>query len=100
MFVCKRGPREPEDFSQIDWDLLYGDLGWERIESKGSEDKGYCLDPWKMHKHGDTTGKLAINRDKGLYNCWVCGGGKLPALISALKGITYAEASAYLFSFA
>jgi DNA primase len=94
------GFASPKDYSRIDYDLLYADLDWEPVQSNGPEDKGYCFYPWQMHKHGDTTGKLAINRDKGVYNCWVCGGGTLPTLISALKDCSYEDAVAYLFSFA
>jgi hypothetical protein len=93
------GFASPKDYSRIDYDLLYADLDWEPVQSNGPEDKGYCFDPWQMHKHGDTTGKLAINRDKGVYNCWVCGGGTLPTLVAAVKGVTYEEARAYILSY-
>lgn len=85
--------------SQIDYDLLYADLEWEPQHSSGAEDKGFCLDPWQMHKNGDTTGKLAINRDKGVYNCWVCGGGTILSLVMEVKGLTDKEATAYLYEF-
>lgn len=86
-------------YQALDWDALYIDLGWEPREVSGPEDKGYCLDPWQMHKNGDTTGKLAINRDKGVYNCWVCGGGTIVSLVMEVKQISYREAVRYLSRF-
>lgn len=88
------------DFAdRIDYDALYEDLGWEPTFSSGSEDKGHCLMP-QNHTHGDSTGKLAINREKGLYNCWVCGGGSLLSLAMEVKELTYQDATAYLYQFA
>lgn len=83
-------------YSGLDYDALYADLGWSPTTTIGSEDKGYCLDPWKFHKHGDRTGKLAINRDKGVYNCWVCGGGTILSLVMEVKGFEYEGAIEYL----
>lgn len=99
--MCGRGGglRYKDFYSQIDYDLLYADLDWEPQETTGAEDKGFCLDPWQMHKNGDTTGKLAINRDKGVYNCWVCGGGTILSLIMEVKGLSDKEATAYLWEF-
>lgn len=94
-----RGVRYQDFYKQIDYDLLYADLCWEPIESYGPEDKGYCFDPWKTHKNGDTTGKLAINRDKGVYNCWVCGGGTILSLVMEVKKLSPEEATTYLFNF-
>lgn len=88
-----------QDFvDRIDYDKLYEDLAWEPKESSGHEDKGYCLMP-QNHTNGDTTGKLAINREKGVYNCWVCGGGSILSLVMEVKDLGYQEASAYLFGF-
>lgn len=87
------------DFSnRIDWEKLYDDLGWEPQYSRGAEDKGYCLMP-QNHKSGDTTGKLAINRDKAVYNCWVCGGGSILSLVMEVKGMKHDEALQYLYQF-
>ncbi len=46
---------------------------------------GQCPDPWSLHKHGDTTGKFAVNVDKKVYNCFVCGGGSLLSLAMAVR---------------
>lgn len=86
------------DFAdRIDYDSLYEDLGWEPISSD-KEDKGYCLMP-QNHTHGDTSGKLAINREKGVYNCWVCGGGSILSLAMEVKDLNYQDATAYLYQF-
>lgn len=84
--------------SRIDYDKLYEELNWEPISSTKDEDKGYCLMP-DNHSNGDTTGKMAINREKGVYNCWVCGGGSILSLVMEIKGLSYQEAAAYLFGF-
>lgn len=94
-----RALRYKDFYSQIDYDSLYSDLCWDPLSTNGPEDKGYCLDPWKMHKNGDTTGKLAINRDKGVYNCWVCGGGTILSLVMEVKSLDIDEATAYLWQF-
>lgn len=84
---------------RIDIDAVYDELGWEPTSREHKEDKGYCLDLWGYHKHGDTTGKLAINRDKKVYNCWVCGGGTLLHLYKEAKGISEEEAEQQLYRF-
>lgn len=66
---------------------------------KGPEAVGFCLDPWGLHKHGDTTGKLAINRDERLFNCWVCGGGSLLSYTMALKDVDEDTALEWLYQF-
>jgi DNA primase len=97
--MSRSGLRYKDFYTRIDYDSLYGDLDWEPNESNGPEDKGYCLDAWGLHKHGDTTGKLAINRDKGVYNCWVCGGGTILSLVMEVKNLDWQEATEYLFGF-
>lgn len=67
----------------IDMDLFEEAIEFEPMSSKGPEDMGKCPDYWQMHKHGDTTGKFSINRDKKLFHCFVCGGGSLLALAMA-----------------
>lgn len=63
-------------------------------------DLGHCPDPWALHKHGDTTGKLAINHEKKVYNCFVCGGGTLLDLAMAVNEMTEQEAEEWLYQFA
>jgi len=88
------------DFAdRIDYDAMYEDLGWEPLSSYKEEDKGYCLMP-ANHTHGDSSGKLAINREKGVYNCWVCGGGSILSLVMEVKDLSYQDATAYLYQFA
>lgn len=84
--------------SRIDYEKLYSDLGFEPISTNGAEDKGYCL-LTQNHQHGDTTGKLAINREKAVYNCWVCGGGTILSLVMEAKGLRHDEALHYLTGF-
>lgn len=64
------------------------------------EDIGQCPDLWSLHKNGDTTGKFAINRDKRVYNCFVCGGGNLLDLAMAVRKIEEQEAEEWLIQFA
>lgn len=44
---------------------------------------GQCPDYWGLHKHGDQTGKFALNTELRVYNCFVCGGGSLIDLVMA-----------------
>lgn len=87
-----------EFYTEINFDQLYDELGWEVLDSQGSEDRGHCLDLWKMHKNGDTTGKMYINREKAVYNCWVCGGGSVLKLVMEAKGLGARDATAYLWN--
>lgn len=69
----------------------------EAIEFAGEDDGkgndvGHCPDPWNLHKHGDTTGKFAIHRDKRVFNCWVCGGGTLLSLGMAVWNLQEEDA--------
>lgn len=91
--------RYSEFVNRIDVDQLEEELGFDPITQSGSEDRGYCFDIWGLHKNGDTTGKLAINRDKMVYNCWVCGGGSILHLVTALKGWGVEEATEWLYQF-
>lgn len=86
-------------YKQVDLDAVYDELGWVPESTDGVEDKGFCPDVWSLHKHGDTTGKFAFNRDKRVYNCWVCGGGTLLDLVMAAKSVPYQEATDWLFQF-
>lgn len=64
------------------------------------EDIGHCPDPWNLHKNGDTTGKFAINRERRLWNCFVCGGGSLLSLAMAILDMEDDEAELWLYQFA
>lgn len=94
------GKLKYSDFAKkIDLDAVYTELGWEPEDRSEKEDKGYCLDLWGLHKHGDTTGKFAFNREKMVYNCWVCGGGTLLSLVMEAKQMDYQQATNWLFGF-
>jgi DNA primase len=85
---------------RIDIDELEVALNFESTEQDGrGNDIGHCPLPWGLHKHGDTTGKFAIHRDKKVYNCWVCGGGSLLDLAMAINDQTEEEAIEWLFQF-
>jgi len=84
---------------RIDIDAWEEAIGFVPISQKENEDLGCCLDPWGQHQHGDRTGKLAINRDKRLYNCWVCGGGTILTYTMGVKDIDVAGATAWLHQF-
>lgn len=85
--------------SRIDLDKLYEAIGFEPTSSKGDEDTGQCPDLWGMHKNGDQTGKFSVNRDKKVYNCWVCGGGSLLSLAMEFSGDDPEEATHWLYQF-
>lgn len=88
------------DFAhQIDIDELEAAIGFDPIETVDGEDRGYCPLPWNMHKNGDTTGKFSINREKKIYNCWVCEGGSLLSLAMAMKDLDVDEATEWLHQF-
>lgn len=91
--------RYSEFYNKIDLDAVYAELEWEPEDRSEKEDKGFCLDLWGLHKHGDTTGKFAFNREKMVYNCWVCGGGTLLSLVMEAKEMDYQEATNWLFQF-
>ena len=77
-----RRERHYSEYSpRIDVDEFEESIEFQFIEEDGKgNDVGYCPDPWGMHKHGDSTGKFAIHREKKVFNCWVCGGGTLLSL--------------------
>lgn len=93
--------RYSEFAKHIDVDSVWEELDWQPDEdlSNEIEDKGFCPDLWGLHKNGDTTGKFAFNRDKLVYNCWVCGGGTLLSLVMESKKLDYQEATNWLFKF-
>jgi len=75
-------------------------IGFEPIgHNNNGEDFGQCPDPWSLHKHGDRTGKFAINRDKKVFNCFVCGGGTLLSLTMAIRDCEENEAIEWLRQF-
>lgn len=83
------------------WEDAIGfEVKFEKTNKVGQvEAVGHCLDPWGQHSHGDTTGKLAINRDERLFNCWVCGGGTLLSYTMALKDMDIEAATDWLYQF-
>lgn len=86
-------------YKQIDVDAVFDELGWIPEEDDGVEMKGFCFDAWGLHKHGDTTGKFAFNREKVVGNCFVCQGFTLQALVMAINNLDYQEATNWLFKF-
>ena len=58
--------------NRIDIDAVEQELDFEVLREENGNDIGYCVLPYGLHNNGDTTGKLAIHRDKKVYNCWVC----------------------------
>src|SRR3954465_4468304 len=93
--------RYSEFAHRIDVEAWEAEIGFEEISTKrnGEEALGYCLDPWQQHANGDSTGKLAINRDKRLFNCWVCGGGTLLSYTMAIKDMDEVGATDWLYQF-
>jgi DNA primase len=85
----------------IDVDEFENAIGFEPMgHNESGEDWGQCPDPWSLHKHGDRTGKFAINREKKVYNCFVCGGGNLLSLTMAIRNCEESEAVEWLRQFA
>lgn len=85
----------------IDVDEFENAIGFEPMgQNVDGEDWGQCPDPWGLHKHGDRTGKFAINRNKKVYNCFVCGGGSLLSLTMAIRDCEEDEAIDWLRQFA
>jgi hypothetical protein len=92
--------RHYSDFAdKLDLDAFEAAIGFEPSSQERGEDIGHCLFP-EMHKHGDTTGKFAINREKKVWNCFVCGGGDLLSLAMLHTGLDYEQATDWLHVFA
>lgn len=83
----------------IDIDAFEEAIGFSPISTSGGNDVGYCLWP-QNHKHGDTTGKFGIHREKQIYNCYVCGGGDFLSLAMELFDFNVEEATEWLYQFA
>lgn len=95
-----RSHRYSEYSHRIDVDAFEEAINFDFLEEDGKgNDVGYCPDPWGMHKHGDTTGKFAIHREKKVFNCWVCGGGTLLSLAMAIWDICEDDAIDRLLAF-
>lgn len=91
--------RKYADFAdKIDIEALEIAIGFEPMETRGENDIGKCLFSYN-HTHGDTTGKFAIHRGKRVYNCFVCGGGSLLALVKRLYHFDTETATDYLYNF-
>lgn len=83
----------------IDTYSLIEALDIEIISEDESEIQCRCPDWDGHHSHGDRTGKLYINPDKGVYNCWVAGGGNLTQLVSNVRSINYDGAKRFVSNF-
>lgn len=92
-------PRYSQFVNRIDIDAVEEALGFEVLRENNENDVGQCILPYGLHNNGDTTGKLAIHRDKKVYNCWVCGGGSLLDLVMAVRDCDVDEATDWLFKF-
>jgi hypothetical protein len=92
---------EYKDFvDSIDLDAFEEAIEFDPIEHKNGEDIGYCPDLWGLHKHGDSTGKFAINREKRVYHCFVCGGGTLLSLAMEFCDCEEETATEWIYQFA
>lgn len=96
--------RYSEFANRIDVDAFEEAIGYEVTYQKtnkhgDTEDIGHCPDPWGLHKSGDSTGKFAINREKRIYNCWVCDGGSLLSLAMATRDLNEQDAADWLYQF-
>lgn len=84
---------------RIDVDAFEQAIGFDAVEGTGDEDTGYCFDWFNLHTHGDTTGKLSLNREKRVYNCWVCGGGSFLDLAMLQMDMDSEDATDWLYQF-
>lgn len=91
--------RYSEIVDRIDIDAMEEGLGWSPEYQSGDEDKGFCPFP-ENHMHGDTSGKFAINREKRIWGCWVCGGGNLLSLVMLMEDLDESAALIWLSSYA
>lgn len=91
--------RYSEFEDRIDVDAFEAAIGFEPTSNARGEDIGYCVFP-DNHKSGDSTGKFAINRDKRLFNCYVCGGGDLLSLAMLVTGLDTELATEWIHQFA
>lgn len=90
-----------KDFAQdIDLDAFYEAIDYEVIDHRNGNDIGHCPLPYGLHKHGDTTGKFAVHREKMVYLCFVCGGGNLLSLAMEMNEFDVNEATEWLRQFA
>ena len=78
--VKRKTPKFSAFVDDIDIDAFEEQIGFDVLRTHRDEDIGQCPDYWGLHAHGDTTGKFAINREKKVYHCFVCGGGSLLSL--------------------
>lgn len=94
-------PLRYRDFAhRIDVSAFEEAIGFEPLDERYEEDRGYCVLPWGRHNNGDTTGKLYLNREKRVFNCWVCGGGTFLNLAMAIMDMTDEEATEWIHQFA
>lgn len=91
--------RYSEFWDRIDVDAFEAAIEFEPQSQRGEEDLGFCPDFWGLHKNGDTTGKFAINREKRLYNCFVCGGGDFLSLVVEAFEMDTETATEWLYQF-
>lgn len=94
-----KGLRYSKFANRIDVDEFERAIGFEPTSHENGNDIGHCPLPWGLHKHGDTTGKFSIHREKKVFNCWVCKGGSLLQLAMAMNDMDDHEATAWLFQF-
>lgn len=95
-----RGVRYGDFAHRIDVDAFAEAIGFVGEDDGRGNDVGHCPDPWQMHKHGDSTGKFAIHREKKVFNCWVCGGGTLLSLAMACQDLAEEDAIEWIKQFA
>ncbi|GAC1397187.1 MAG: hypothetical protein NVSMB52_10890 [Chloroflexota bacterium] len=86
---------------QLDLDAVYQAIGFDVIDvDRNGNERGFCILPHGLHKHGDTTGKLSIHREKMVYRCFVCGGGSILSLVMEVRDLNEDEATEWLSQFA
>ncbi len=74
----------------IDLDQIMDDLGIVVDHVSGKEHVALCP------LHVDSNPSFSINSEKLVYNCFACGGGSLPELVSKIRDISLEDAIDYL----
>ena len=74
-------------------DYLLNVLGVENLKNPGYEEViCSCPLPWGLHNNNDANPSFALNRNKLVWNCFVCGSGDIVQLTQYSLGVSQVEA--------
>lgn len=72
-------------------DLISDRYGLRYIE-QGDELRCSCPLPYGNHKNGDRNPSFSVNKENGLWNCYVCGAGNILQFVMVMEDATYDQA--------